>query len=130
MKITYVKHYNLSDSDHSSIKKLVRMGLINFAQLDETKLINTLSNDRIVTQGQMLKILKLLSDIKDRIKAKIKEAESHDIKNMPEHSGGFSMVLRPREFMNIVVEGYSRQLKNVDEVRSILLTETKDEDEE
>ena len=131
MRIQYVKQYILSDSDHRRIKQMIYAGLINFAEPENMKSINTLLNDRVITDKQMNGILLTLDVIKINVNKRINNTkEALGDLELPEHAGGFSLVLRPKEFMEVIFDGFNLHLKHIKEVRNILLVEVRDEEEE
>lgn len=131
MRIQYVKQYILASSDQKRIRDMIYAGLINFAEPENMKSVNTLLNDRIITDRQMSGILLALDVMKVNINKRINTTkESLGDLALPEHAGGFSLVLRPKEFMEVIFEGYDLHLKRVEEVRNILLVETRDDEEE
>jgi len=131
MRIQYVKQYILASSDQKRIRDMIYAGLINFAEPENMKSINILLNDRVITDRQMGGILMTLDVMKININKRVNQTkESLSDLELPEYSSGFSLVLRPKEFMEVIFEGYDLHLRRVEEVRNILLVETRDDEEE
>ena len=131
MRIQYVKQYILASSDQKSIRDKLYAGLINFAEPENMKSINTLLNNYVITDKQMNGILLALDVIKINIHKRINSTkEALGDLELPEHAGGFSLVLRPKEFMQVIFDGFDLHLQRVEELRNVLLIETRDDEDE
>lgn len=131
MKTIYTKTFQFSASDHKIKHDLTVITVSGFALPEESKLVNTLLNDRVITEKQMDGILVMLADVEQRVSAKREQLKTeYDIENLPEQAPPNSIILRPKEFFNFMLENYDLHIARVKELAGHLVTETRDDEDD
>lgn len=130
MKVQTVKEFVLTKYDVKKIFDLVGFIMPHVKDEDEAerKQINILINEARYTDAQFKKMLLFLDGLKPRIVAKRDIANTelgHYTKDQVDHK---SMIVRPYDFYASLVDNYTSQLKTIDEIKSILTTQTEEED--
>lgn len=132
MRSEVIQQFILSSGDVHALTSLVHIAVephVDHNNEAEKKLVNVLLNERIYPQSLMTKTLDFLELTKTRINSKLETINQEiDIDNLPEITPN-SIILRPKEFMNVIVENYQQQTKNVNQIIEILTVESFDEEE-
>lgn len=146
MKIIYEKQFKLSSADRIRIGKLVHLSVLNFIDKehntgnkrqqnskssDHNRLCNMLQYEAIINEKIMNKIFLMLAYVKDEINKRINLiTEEYPIDSLPEKASPNSLIVRPKEMVANMLDGYRLHLMNVDEIINILKTENDNFDEE
>lgn len=129
MQTQTVREFVLSKYDVKKIFDLVGF-IMSHVKDDEAerKQINILINETRYTESQLKKMLLFLDELKPRIieKRDVAKAElEHYTKDQVDHN---SLIVRPYDFYSSLVDNYISQIKTIDEIKSILTTQTEEED--
>lgn len=128
MRTRIVKEYILSKSDQRVIAEIANLAVSNHVPHEDKKLYNILINESVYTEPLMKSIVDFLNRIEIIIRAKIAEIKTEaEMIDLPENAGKYSLILRPKEFIELIISNYRMQVAGVMKIKFILITEDENE---
>lgn len=131
MRTRTVKEYILSKTDQRVIAEIANLAISNHVPNEDIKLYNILMNESVYTEPLMASILLFLSKIELAIRTKLAgiKTEAEEM-NIPVNADNYSLVLRPKEFIEMIISNYRMQLAGINQIRKILTTEVEPDENE
>lgn len=128
-----VTEYVLTKTDVLVIREISNLAISNYVDDDfDKKNFNILTNETVYTEKQFTDTFRFLiitlQRIQDRIANLKKEYPLDSLVDEANHS---SIVIRPKEFVKMLISNYEMQIAGIERIKNILSTEVEpDEDDE
>ena len=138
MQIVLTKQFRLSKTDKTLIHdltynmypylELLDVGIKESKDKKEIKIYNRLYGmDDFYSEDDIIKIKNVIDKIISHIKERISDCQEGRDTSPEGDAGGFALVVNPKDFFKMMIDNYESQIKGLNHIMRILVTETNSE---
>ncbi len=141
MQIIFTKQFRLSQSERTLIHdltynmfpylELLDKGVKEPKDRKEIKVYHRLyGKENLYSEDDIIKIKHVIDKIISHIQERIIDCKEGRDTSPEGDAGGFALVVNPKDFFKMMIDNYESQIKGLNQIMSILLTETESLDDD